>query len=217
MERQEKLLAFIRQYDNVNFNSTNIPKVLETLERADKDGCLKEFFLNRKPYRSTFPFFVFNESNKAARGKDQCAIVFALNWYSVLNPGFALRLNTVLKELARGSAKEAAAVFVLRNAQLELQELEISLVDFLDKELLKLLNVYVSKNKVRNILFGLLCIFGGALGAPGLAIAGMPVLSPFSAGVMIYGWVKVIPWCFSRPMSDEKISMCAREVRQYVE
>ena len=217
MERARKLAEFIEKYDNINFNSTNIPKVLENLKRADEDGCLKQFFMNKKPYQSAFPYFVFNDDVKAARGKDQCAIVYALNFYGAKNPGFVFRLHDVLKQLVAGSTKEVAAITVLRNAQVELQQLQISLIDFFDEELLLALDNFVKRKKTPKILLMLLFIFGGAIGAPGLAIAGLPILSPAAGFLVIYGIINLVAWFAVRPLGDEAIKKCAREVKEYCE
>ena len=214
MDRAERLQDYIRQHDNINFNASNIPRVLENLKKADADGRLKEFFLNKKPYQSAFAFFVFEHGNWAARGKDQCAIVFALNIYGASYPGFVFRLHRVLRELAQGNSKEVSTVLVLRNAQLELQQLEISLIDFFDRDLLMLLNSYVTKNKPSKILLMLLCMIGGAIGAPGCAIAGLVILSPVCAGIMIYGFIKLVYWIAIRPLDDATINAGARLVAE---
>ena len=70
MERLEQLKEFMAKHDNVSFMGANVPRVLENLEKADQDGCLREFLLNKKPYISAFTFFVFNEKQQAARGKE---------------------------------------------------------------------------------------------------------------------------------------------------
>ena len=173
--------------------------------------------MNKKPYQSAFPYFVFNDDIKAARGKDQCAIVYALNFYGAKNPGFVFRLHDVLKQLVAGSAKEVAAITVLRNAQVELQQLQISLIDFFDEELLLALDNFVKRKKAPKILLMLLFIFGGAIGAPGLAIAGLPILSPAAGFLVIYGIINLVAWFAVRPLGDEVIKKCAREVKEYCE
>ena len=44
MDRAERLQDYIQQHNNMNFNASNIPRVLENLKKADADGRLKEFF-----------------------------------------------------------------------------------------------------------------------------------------------------------------------------
>ena len=140
MSRKEQLRAFMDKYQNISFHMSNIPHILENLQKAEQDGCLRKFLMNEKPYISAFPLVLVNDKTKAARGKDQVALVFALNLYGAKNPGFAARLNVLLKELGRGSLKEAQNVMVLMRAQMELQQLEISLINFLDRELLEIIN-----------------------------------------------------------------------------
>ena len=160
MERYNSLVEFMEKYDNVSFMASNVPLILENLKKADQAGCLKQFLLNKKPYRSAFTFFVFNDNNKAARGTDQVAIVFALNLYGAENPGFAQRLNETMKELAKGSMKQARRVIVLLRAQMELQELELSLINFVDKELVLLTNKKIKRSKGPMVALMIICIFG---------------------------------------------------------
>lgn len=111
--RREDLAEFMDKYDNVSYNKANVSLILTSLKKAEENGCLRQFFLNEKPYQSAFTFFVFNDQQKAARGKDQIAIVFALNLYGAEHPGFAAKANALLKELACGSSKEAQSVIAL--------------------------------------------------------------------------------------------------------
>ena len=194
MSRKEDLKAFIEQHDNINFNSTNIPKILANLELADKNNCLREFLLNKKPYISNFTFFVFNGKNQAARGKDQVAIVFALNLYGAKTPGFAERLNRILKEFATGSSKQMMSVAVLMKAQMELQVLNISLINFVDAELLTILNEKIKKEKPVRLTLMILLLFAGAIGMPGLSIAGFPPLSLVAMVAFVYAFIKIAFW-----------------------
>lgn len=212
MGRKEDLKAFINQHDNVNFNSSNIPKILENLKLAEQNNCLRDFLLNKKPYISNFPFFVFTDNTKAARGKDQVAIVFALNIYGANVPGFAERLNRILKEFANGSSKQMQAVAVLMRAQMELQTLGISLINFVDAELLTILNKKIKKLRPRMIFLMLIFFFGGAIGMPGLSIAGFPPLSFVAMAAFIYGWIKGIFWLGMKPFPQELIAAATQPI-----
>ena len=212
MSRKEKLSAFMDKYDGVSFNKSNIPLILENLQKAENDGCLRKFLMNTKPYRSAFTFFVFNENQKAARGKDQVALVFALNLYGAQCPGFAARLNTLLKELASGSSKEAQSVMVLMAAQMELQKSEISLINFVDRELLLKVNKAIRRLKGPNLALSLLFLFGGAIGMPGFTMLGLFPLTFVSIGLFIYSFMKIPYWLGIRPFAEDALNDALRPV-----
>ena len=153
---------------------------------------------------------MFNDDNRAARGKDQVAIVFALNLYGADRPGFGTRLNRIMKELAKGSVKEALCVTVLMRAQMELQRFEISLVDFVDRELILLVNRKTKACKGWRIALMTALMVGGAIGAPGCAIGGALVLTPVCAGLLIYGLVKLVFWICIPVFKEEEIGASVR-------
>ena len=202
----------MQKYDNVSFTGSNIPKILENLKKADEDNCLRKFFLNEKPYISAFPFVVINDKQMAARGKDQVSIVFALNLYGAEHPGFALKINNILKELATGSAKESQSVIVLMRAQMELQQMEISLINFVDEALLQKVNTSIRKQKGPGIALSLACLFGGAIGMPGFTMIGLIPLTFAAIGVFIYGFIKLPYWLGIKAISQEEIAAAARPV-----
>lgn len=212
MSRREKLAEFMDKYDNISFMKANIPLILKNLTKADEDGCLRQFFLNKKPYQSAFTFFVFNDQQKAARGKDQIAIVFALNLYGAEHPGFAAKVNAILKELAGGSSKKAQSVIVLMRAQMELQQLEISLINFVDRELLTKVNGAIRRLKGPNIALAFACLFGGAIGMPGFAMIGLIPLTFVAIGVFVYGFMKIPYWFAVKVISEEDINVSVRPV-----
>ena len=212
MSRIEKLAEFMDKYDNVSFMKANIPLILKNLTKADEDGCLRQFFLNKKPYQSAFTFFVFNNQQQAARGKDQIAIVFALNLYGAEHPGFAAKVNAILKELAGGSSKKAQSVIVLMRAQMELQQLEISLINFVDRELLMKVNGAIRRLKGPNIVLALACLFGGAIGMPGFTMIGLIPLTFAAIGVFIYGFMKIPYWFAIKVISEDDINASVRPV-----
>ena len=200
------------KYDNVSFMKANIPLILKNLTKADEAGCLRQFFLNKKPYQSAFTFFVFNNQQQVARGKDQIAIVFALNLYGAEHPGFAAKVNAILKELAGGSSKKAQSVIVLMRAQMELQQLEISLINFVDRELLMKVNGAIRRLKGPNIVLALACLFGSAIGAPGFTMIGLIPLTFVAIGVFIYGFMKIPYWFAIKVISEDDINASVRPV-----
>ena len=210
MRRQEALTEFMDKYDNVSYRKGNVPLILANLKKADEDGCLRQFFLNKKPYQSAFPLIVNGNPNDGpiptARGKDQVALVFALNLYGAEHPGFAEKLNTLLKELSGGTSKEAQSVMVLMRAQMELQQLEISLINFVDRELLTKVNQSIRRLKGPNILLALACLFGGAIGMPGFSIIGLIPLTFAAIGVFVYGFIKIPYWLGIKGFSEEEIN-----------
>lgn len=215
MGRREELAEFMDKYDNVSYNKANIPLILTSLKKADEDGCLRRFFLNEKPYQSAFTFFVFNDQQKAARGTDQIAIVFALNLYGAEHPGFAVKVNTLLKELANGSSKEAQCVIVLMRAQMELQQSEISLINFVDRELLLRTNNAIRRLKGPNIALALACLFGGAIGMPGFTMIGLIPLTFVAIGVFVYSFIKLPYWLAVKAISEEDINASVRPVGEH--
>ncbi len=216
MRRQEALTEFMDKYDNVSYRKGNVPLILANLKKADEDGCLRQFFLNKKPYQSAFPLIVNGNPNDGpiptARGKDQVALVFALNLYGFEHPGFASKLNALLKELASGSSKEAQSVMVLMRAQMELQQLEISLIHFIDRELLTLVNKSIRRLKGPNIALAFACLFGGAIGMPGFSIIGLFPLTFAAIGVFIYGFMKIPYWFGIKGFSEADIDGAVRPV-----
>ena len=58
MGRREDLAEFMDKYDNVSYNKANVSLILTSLKKAEENGCLRQFFLNEKPYQSAFTFFV---------------------------------------------------------------------------------------------------------------------------------------------------------------
>ena len=212
MGRYEEFTAFMDKYANVSYMKDNVPRILENLKKADEDGCLQRFFLNDKPYQSVFTFFVFNGTHMAARGKDQVAIVFALNLYGVKYPGFAAKVNALLKELVDGSSKKVQSVIVLMRAQMELQQKEISLINFVDRELLLKVNSTIHRLKGPNLALTLCCLFGGAIGMPGFTIIGWIPLTFVAIAVFIYGFVKTSYWLGIRKIPEEHIASSAQSV-----
>jgi hypothetical protein len=206
MGRRENLKEFMDKYDNVSFMAANIPLILQNLKKADEDGCLRQFFLNKKPYQSAFPFIVFNDNQKAARGKDQVALVFALNLYGAEHPGFATKINTLLKTLACGSAQEAQSVMVLMRAQIELQQMEISLINFVDQELLANVNAAIRRLKGPKLALAILCLLGGAIGMPGFSIIGLFPLTFAAIGLFVYGFMKIPYWLGLKAFPDDLVA-----------
>ena len=217
MKRSEKLLAFIAENDGQNFNSSNIGKVMQNLEKADADGKLKEFFMNVKPYVSTFPCVVMVNGTPGARKKDQGAIVFALNLYGMSHPGFAERVHKTLMSLAKGSSKQAQAVIVLLATQLDLQEGEISLINFADRELVELVNKRIHQLKGRNIALRIFYLVAGSIGAPGTAMLGLIPLTFVCVFLIIYGFMDMFYWINMMQFREEKINTAARELGEFIE
>lgn len=212
MGRREDLAVFMAKHDNVSYNKANVSLVLANLKKADEAGCLRQFFLNEKPYQSAFTFFVFNDQQKAVRGKDQIAIVLALNLYGAEHPGFAAEVNTLLKGLVGGSTKEAQSVIVLIRAQMELQQLEISLINFVDRELLLKTNDAIHRLKGPNIALALACLFGGAIGMPGFSMIGLFPLTFVAIGVFVYSFMKLPYWLAVNVISEDDINASVRPV-----
>ena len=185
----------------------NISKIYGNLELAERDGALKDFILNKKPYQSAFAFV----GDGAARGKDQVAIVISLNLYGADHPGFAARLNRILKEVARGSSNQAQNVPVLMAAQMEFQRLEISLINFVDRELIELVNKRTKKNKTKMIILWSLLGVAGAMGAPGFTMLGVPVLGIPCGLLCCYCiFTKVVYWACLPVFNEDVISLSVR-------
>ncbi len=212
MSRMEQLQAFMRQYDNKSFNMPNVTPIMMNLRKAEQDNRLRDFLMNVKPYQSAFPFLVYNKEAQAVRGKDQVALVFALNLYGRQMPGFALRLNRLLKELIRGSSKEAQAVVVLMRAQMELQSLEISLINFVDRELMELVNRWVKAKKGVMVVFKIACLVGGAIGMPGFTMAGLIPLTFVAIAAFISGFFGIAYWLGLKPFTEEEMARAQRFV-----
>ena len=207
MERETKFMKFCEEHAGRTFMGQNISKIHDNIELAEKNGALKDFILNKKPYQSAFPFF----ADGAARGKDQVAIVVALNVYGSDHPGFAVRLNKVLKEIARGAAKPAQNVTVLMAAQMEFQQKEMGLINFVDRELIELVNKNTKRSKGKMIAFW--CFIGGAssMGAPGFAMLGVPLLSIPCALLCFYSiFIKVVYWACLPVFKEDLISASVR-------
>ena len=56
MDRATKFMKFCEEYSGRTFMGQNISKIHDNLESAEKNGALKDFILNKKPYQSAFPF-----------------------------------------------------------------------------------------------------------------------------------------------------------------
>lgn len=214
MGRREDLAAFMDKYDDISYSKKNVPLILANLKKADEDGCLRQFFLNQKPYQSAFPLLIKGDPKDGplptGRGKDQVALVFALNLYGAEHPGFAAKLSALLKELACGTSKEAQSVIVLMRAQMELQQMEISLINFADRELLQKVNRAIQRLKGPNIALAVGCIFGGAIGMPGFSMLGLFPLTFAAIGVFVYGFMKLPYWLGIKAISEEEINASAR-------
>lgn len=208
MNREEKLLEYINQYNNQAFNAHNIPRILENLEKAEADGQLTGFLRNEKPYQCAFQFI----GTTGTRGKDQIAIVLALNTYGESKPDFVFRLHGVLKQLLQGNAKDMEAAYVLLAAQMELQSLGASLIDFVDNELLAIARKAISSTKGKQIFKWILLMVGGAMGAPGFAMAGLVLLSPFAGFLCFYSIMKLVAWCCMPTFKDPKFDTMTRPV-----
>lgn len=212
MTRFDRFSDFMHQYAYQSYYPDNVFAISENLERADRDNCLYQFFMNQSPYRSAFPLMT---SDGGARGKDQVAIVFALNIYGGDHPGFVHRLNRVLKQLAAGSGKEQEAVMVLMRAQMELQQMEISLINFVDHELLQRVSNNISSQKGLKITLYTLLLVGGALGAPGFSMSGFVFMLPFCVVAIFLGLFKLIYWACIRQITPQEIQVCARPLQEY--
>ncbi len=206
--RTNKFFAFFNRYANESFMTGNVGKILANLEKADNDGRLRSFILSEDPYRSAFPFF----NGQAARNKDQVAIVMALNIYGAQHKGFAERLNATLKEVLKGNAKECSCVFVLMAAQLELQSLEKSLINFVDKELFDEVRASAKSKKVCAILLRIGMVFGSAIATPGFAIIGLFPLLIVTVPAMLYGLYSLIFWVFMPTFKNKSYAESVRGV-----
>ncbi|MBR2715302.1 MAG: hypothetical protein IKB73_03745 [Ruminococcus sp.] len=165
MKRIEKFYDYIVKIYYVNvciygnnspYDLTNIPPILKNLDKAMCYDALYDFLMNAPPYRCAFPYSYTTDNHEDAMGayrnKDQIALVFALNIYGSMYPSFAIDLNAMLKKLAQGNSKEYKAAIVLIEDQLHLQEQEISLINFVDEELIRLLNSATGKHKATELL-----------------------------------------------------------------
>ena len=174
---------------------------------------MKKFILNENPYRSAFPFVSAN----GIRGKDQVSIVIALNVYGADHPGFAVRLNHVLKEIANSPIRQAQNVTVLMAAQMEFQQQEISLINFVDRELIELVNKNTKNHKGKKI--ALWCLIGCAasMGAPGFTMLGFPVLGLPCGLLCAYCFLfKVVYWACIPVFKDDVISASVRSAGECV-
>ena len=208
MDRKEKFMSYIQEYNSVAFNAHNIPLILENLEKAEADGQLIQFLRNEKPYRCAYQFV----GTTGTRGKDQIAIVLALNTYGESKPDFVFRLHGVLKQLLQGNPKDMEAAYVLLAAQMELQSLGASLIDFVDNELLAVARKAIGSTKGKQILKWILLMVGGAIGAPGFAMAGLVLLSPFAGFLCFYSIMKLVAWCCMPTFKNSKFDTMTRPV-----
>lgn len=60
----------------------NVSLIYQNLSKAIADGKLKEFLMNKAPYRCAYPYSYY----PAFRSKDQSAIVMAVNIYGCYHP-----------------------------------------------------------------------------------------------------------------------------------
>ena len=101
---------------------------------------------------------------------------------------------------------------VLMNAQLQLQELEISMINFVDAELLWLVNEKMKKLKKSMTAHAIMLLVGGAMGMPGLAIAGVPLLSLVAMATFIYGFARLPYWLGMPVFKQDTFEKCVRPV-----
>lgn len=217
MGRYEEIKSYANEYHNKSFNVTNVPKIYANLKKAVSTGHLREILLNKKPYRCAFPLVISDGNAPQVRGKDQVSIVFALNLYGARNPGFAKRLNTLMKELAEGFSKSVRSVVVLMRAQMELQLLGISLINFVDAELLAMLNARIKKLRPLGLLLSVVCLFGGAIGCPGFAMIGLIPLTVLSMIALIYGFVKIFFLVGFAPFKEDLILSATQPVGECID
>ena len=210
MDRKDLFDNYIIQNDNKLFSKKNIPLILKNLDSADKNNCLKEFITNKKPY---FCFFQFvSQDNKASGLKDCYAIVLALNIYGGKTPGFAERLNAVLKELANGNARQVHYASDLMKAQIELQASGISLINFVDRDLLLAINNGMKKSKKRTLLIKLSSIFGGIISFMLFFFWGLFPISILFLIVFFYGFSDLTYWLRVKPVNNESIQSITQPI-----
>jgi len=210
MERKDLFDNYIIQNENNIFSKKNIPLLLKNLDSADKNNCLKEFITNKKPY---FCFFQFvSQDNKSSGLKDCYAIVLALNIYGEKTPGFAERLNAALKELANGNAKQVHYASDLMKAQIELQSSGISLINFVDRDLLLAINNGIKKSKKSTLLIKLSSILGGILCFMLFLFLGLFPISILFLIVFFSGFSDVTYWLRVKPIENELIQSITQPI-----
>ena len=97
-------------------------------------------------------------------------------------------------------------------AQMELQQLEISLINFVDRDLLQKVNTAIRRPKGPNIALSLACLFGGAIGMPGFTMIGLFPLTFVAIGVFVYSFMKIPYWFAIKVISEEDINASVRPV-----
>jgi hypothetical protein len=95
---------------------------------------------------------------------------------------------------------------------MELQQLEISLINFVDRELLTKVNGAIRRLKGPNIVLAIACLFGGAIGMPGFTMIGLIPLTFVAIGVFVYGFMKIPYWFAVKVISEDDISASVRPV-----
>lgn len=210
MEREEKFLDYCNKYADKGYVSANVPRILENLEKAWNDRKLEAFLLNQKPYISAFPYVI--DIHHGARGKDQVAIVLALNIFGADHPEFVFELNALMKSLVKGGRKKLQAVLMLMAAQMELQDQECSMINFVDAELISAINRYVSFNKPIKVVLSALGLVLGAIGMPGSAMIGLIPLTFVCIGLFLYCWYKLAFWLGLPRYDKAAVAPMLREV-----
>lgn len=215
MSREDKFLEYCQKYANKGYVAANVPKILENLEKAWQDNQLEAFLLSKKPYISAFPFVI--DIHHGARRKDQVAIVLAMNIFGTDHPEFVFKLSEVMKKMVKGNRKKVQAVLVLMAQQMELQELECSIINFVDEELICAINRYVTKNKPLRIILSSLGLMLGAVGMPGGAISGFILLTPVSIALFLYSWARLFFWIGLPRYHEAVVAPKLREVGNCLE
>lgn len=214
MSRESRFNDYYSQNVDKGFMGCNVSPIYQNLSKAMEDGKLKEFLMNKSPYRCAYPYFY----NWAGRNKDQSAIVMALNIYGRYNPGFADTLNKTLTQLAKGNIKELLAVVVLVATQIQLQELEVSLIDFMDKELVNLVLSRLKKMKVLRIIMYIFLIVAVDLAMMGLGFnTGSPLFFLFLGPLIPLFIIRLAYWSGIASTLKPSVLNGAREIREYVE
>ena len=65
------------------------------------------------------------------------------------------------------------------------------------------------------LMLSVLCVVGGALGMPGLSIAGFPPLSIVAIAVFIYGWLNGVFWLGIKPYTAEFVASAIQPICEY--
>lgn len=212
LQRGNSLLDFMKQHDGTNYMLSNVGPILKNLQNADADGCLDKFMMNQKPYKSDFPVL----TQSGGRGKDQASIVFAMNLHGIYNHGFAQRINTVMKQFANGNAKQINNVRVLLATQLQLQELEISAINFVDRELADMINRDTRRKKGSMITLFIFLLFACSIALPGGAISGFFPLTLLAIPTFIYSLFSLFKWIGTPVFSQEVLDKSTRAVEDII-